>query len=68
LTIKDGGRKMKEINPDKEKIVIQAYMIHRMGARRLEKIIENNKYIGRTILGFNMCKDDIMRIFDMMYP
>jgi hypothetical protein len=33
---------MKEINPDEEKIVIQAYMIHRMGARKLEKIIEND--------------------------
>jgi transposase-like protein len=29
---------------------------------------ENNKYSGRTILGFNICKDDIMRIFDMRYP
>ncbi|MGC8692580.1 MAG: helix-turn-helix domain-containing protein, partial [Thermoplasmata archaeon] len=42
LIIKDGGRKMKEINPDEEKIVIQAFMIHKMGARRLEKIIEND--------------------------
>jgi hypothetical protein len=23
---------------------------------------ENNKYSGRNILGFNICKDDIMRI------
>jgi hypothetical protein len=29
---------------------------------------ENNKYSGRAILGFNICKDDIMRIFDMRYP
>jgi transposase len=28
LIIKDGGRNMKEINPDEEKIVIQAFMIH----------------------------------------
>jgi len=42
LTIKNGGRKMKEINPDEEKIVIQAYMIHKMGARRSDKIIEND--------------------------
>jgi transposase-like protein len=29
---------------------------------------ENNKYSGRSIPGFNICKDDIMRIFDMRYP
>jgi len=33
------------------------------------RIIEGNvKFSGRTILGFNVCKDDIMRTFDMRYP
>jgi transposase-like protein len=34
----------------------------------LRIIEENNKYSGRTIPRFNICKDDIMRIFDMRYP
>jgi hypothetical protein len=42
LTIINEGRKMKEINHDDEKIVIQAYMIHKIGARRLEKIIKSD--------------------------
>jgi len=29
---------------------------------------ENDKFSGRTILGFNVYKDDIMRTFDMRYP
>jgi|GEM_PF-2810420 len=32
------------------------------------RIIEkNDKFSGRTILGFNICKDDIIRTFDMRY-
>jgi len=34
----------------------------------LRIIGENDKFSGRTILGFNACKDDIMRTFDMRYP
>ena len=34
----------------------------------LRIIEENNKYSGRTLLGFNICKDDIMKTFDMRYP
>jgi transposase-like protein len=34
----------------------------------LRIIEENNKYSRRIILGFNLCKDDIMRIFDIKYP
>ncbi|MFP3191436.1 MAG: hypothetical protein RXR31_08955 [Thermoproteota archaeon] len=34
----------------------------------LRIIVENDKFNGRTILGFNICKDDIMRTFDMRYP
>ncbi|MFP3257535.1 MAG: transposase [Candidatus Nanopusillus acidilobi] len=34
----------------------------------LRIIEENDKFSGRTILGFNICKDDIMRTFDMRYP
>ena len=34
----------------------------------LRIIEENDKFSGRTILGFNVCKDDIMRTFDMRYP
>ena len=28
----------------------------------------NYKFSGRIILGFNICKDDITRIFDMRFP
>ena len=34
----------------------------------LRIIEENDKFSGRTILGFNVCKDDIMRTFDTRYP
>jgi transposase-like protein len=34
----------------------------------LRIIEENYKFSGRTIPEFNICKDDIMRIFDMRYP
>jgi len=34
----------------------------------LRIIEEKNKFSGRTILGFNVCKDDIMRTFDMRHP
>jgi hypothetical protein len=34
----------------------------------LRIIEENDKFSGRIILGFNICKDDIMRTFDMRYP
>jgi len=33
------------------------------------KVIEkNNRYRGRTMLGFNIFKDDIMGIYGMRYP
>jgi len=31
-------------------------------------IEENDKLNEITILGFNICKDNIMRTFDMRYP
>jgi transposase-like protein len=34
----------------------------------LRIIEENDKFSGRTIFGFNKCKDDIMMTFDMRYP
>ncbi|MGC8620062.1 MAG: hypothetical protein ACP5LA_06135 [Thermoplasmata archaeon] len=40
LPLKKGGMKMKDINPEEKKLIITAYNEQKVGARRLEKIIE----------------------------
>jgi len=40
IPLKKGGRKMKDISPEEEKLVLKAYNEQKVGARRLEKIIE----------------------------
>ena len=64
LLLKNGGRRMKEIKDYDEKIVIRAYKDQRVGARRLEKILDQDhgihiphNRIHKILLKNNMAKE-----------
>jgi putative transposase len=65
LLLKNGGRRMKEIKDYEEKIVIWAYKDQRVGARRLEKILDQDygihiphNRIHKILLKNNMAKEN----------
>jgi putative transposase len=65
LLLKNGGRRMKEIKDYEEKIVIQAYKDQKVGARRLEKILDQeygihipHNRIHKILLKNNMAKEN----------